>query len=256
MDRVDGPVPGKGMMSCFPRTGDDRPFNGRTPGKRAQDVRGMKKTTAMALLVCAAVLMAWENGSIAAQDAFELKAPNGISFSEIKGYETWQVIAPSRRTDNNELRIILGNGTMINAFKEGVPGNGKPFPDGSVVVKIGWSEKQNPDFPAAYEPDELKRVEFIMKDSQRFLGTSGWGYARFLYDAKTAAFVPYGKDSSFAQECFQCHSIVKGKDYIFTDYPRRGAHDRSMRIHRVFPNLPCFRSAPRDASAAAGPIAR
>ena len=181
----------------------------------------MKKILMIVIPVIAVVLMTQGNGSIAVQDQYELKAPNGISFSEIRGYETWQVIAPSRRTDNNELRIILGNTTMINGYKEGIPGNGKPFPDGSIIVKIGWSERKSPDFPVAFEPDVLKRVEFIMKDSKRFPDTSGWGYARFVYDAKSSTYTPYGKDASFARECYQCHTIVKAKDYIFTGYPRR-----------------------------------
>jgi hypothetical protein len=185
------------------------------------EVHKMKKSVAAVLLTFLVVLMTRENGSIAAQNKYELEAKNGISFSEIRGYETWQVVAPSRRTDNNELRIILGNATMINAYKEGIPGNGKPFPEGSVIVKIGWSEKKSPDFPAAFEPDELRRVEFIMKDLKRFPDTSGWGYARFLYDVKTSTFTPYGKDASFAQECHQCHTVVKGRDFIFTNYPDR-----------------------------------
>ena len=161
------------------------------------------------------------NDSITAQDRYDLQAPNGISFSEIKGYESWPFVATSRRTDNNELRVILANDTMIKAYQKGIPANGEPFPDGSVIVKIGWSEKQSTAFPAAYEPEVLKRVEFIMKDSGRFPATSGWGYARFVYDAKTGAFTPWGKDASFAQECYQCHTIVKTKDFIFTGYPQR-----------------------------------
>jgi hypothetical protein len=181
----------------------------------------MKKMTISGIIVFAVVLMLWGNGLVAAPDKYELKALNGISFAEIKGYETWQAIATSRRTDNNELRIILGNKTMINAYQKGIPGNGKPFPQGSTIVKIGWSEKVNTDFPAAFEPDVLKRVEFIVKDSKRFPETNGWGYARFVYDAKTSTFTPYGKDASFAQECHQCHMAVKQKDFIFTGYPRR-----------------------------------
>jgi hypothetical protein len=110
---------------------------------------------------------------------------------------------------------------MINAYKEGIPGNSKPFPDGSIVVKIGWSDRKSPVFPAAFEPDVLKRVEFIMKDSKRFTDTSGWGYARFIFDAKTATYTPYGKDATVARECHQCHTIVKAKDFIFTGYPQR-----------------------------------
>lgn len=181
----------------------------------------MKKKMLIAIFISAMIFMIRGNGFTAAQNRYELKEPNGISFSEIKGYETWQVIAPSRRTDNNELRIILGNPIMINAYKKGIPGNSKPFPDGCAIVKIGWSERKNPDFPAAYEPDVLKRVEFIIKDSKRFPATGGWGYARFVYDAKTLTFTPYGKDALFAQECYQCHTIVKGRDFIFTSYPQR-----------------------------------
>jgi hypothetical protein len=181
----------------------------------------MQRTIYWALAILVVVLAIAGNDSLVAQDKYALTAPNGISFSEVRGYETWQVIAPSRRTDNKELRIILGNTLMINAYKNGIPGNGKPFPDGSIIVKIGWSERQSPVFPAAFEPDVLRRVEFIVKDSKRFPDTSGWGYARFVYDAKTATYTPYGKDASFAQECYQCHTIVKAKDFIFTGYPQR-----------------------------------
>jgi hypothetical protein len=181
----------------------------------------MKRTVFSASAILAVFFMVWCNTSLMAQGKYELKAPNGISFSEIRGYEAWQVIAPSYRTDNNELRIILGNPEIIKAYEGGIPGNGKPFPEGAVIVKIGWSERKSPVFPAAHEPDALKRVEFIIKDSGRFPATSGWGYARFVYDVKTATFAPYGKEESFAQECYQCHTLVKERDFIFTGYPQR-----------------------------------
>lgn len=181
----------------------------------------MKKMIIFVMFLVASMLMMAGGITVVAQNKYELKAPNGISFSEIRGYETWQVIAPSYRTDNHEVRIILGNPVMINAYQEGIPGNGKLFPDGSTIVKIGWSDRKNPDFPAALEPDVLKRVEFIIKDSQRFRDSDGWGYARFVYDAKTSTFAPFGKDASFVQDCHQCHTAVKQKDFIFTGYPRR-----------------------------------
>jgi hypothetical protein len=170
-------------------------------------------------LVCIAIVCGYD--SPLAQDRYGLTAPNGLSFSEIRGYASWPVVSTSRRTDNNELRVILGNETMIRAYQNGIPGNGRSFPEGAIIVKIGWSERQSPDFPAAYEPNLLKRVEFIKKDSGGFPATGGWGYARFVYDAKSGAFTPYGKDPSFSQECYQCHTLVKAKDFIFTGYPER-----------------------------------
>jgi hypothetical protein len=172
-------------------------------------------------------------GSNIMHGKYRLKAPNGISFSEIKGYEKLQAIAVSREADKNELRVILGNNIMVDAYKKGIPGNGKPFPEGSAIVKIGWLEKKNTHFPSAHESDVLKRVEFILKDSKRFPETSGWGYARFIYDAKTATFTPYGKDSSFTRECYQCHAIVKKKDFIFTGMPEVNAGE-TLSISKKF----------------------
>ena len=31
-----------------------------------------------------------------------------------------------------------------------------------------------------------------------------------------SAYSPHGKDASFVQECFACHSPAKGQDYVFT----------------------------------------
>jgi hypothetical protein len=158
---------------------------------------------------------------VEAGDRFELVAPNGVSFGAIKGYETWQVIAPSYRTDKNELRVMLGNQIMIDAYRKGVPQNGSPFPDGAIIVKIGYSERKSSAFPAAIEPDVLQRLEYMVKDSKRFSETGGWGYARFVYDAKTDTFKAYGKEPTFDRECHQCHLLVKDRDFVFTGYPRR-----------------------------------
>ena len=69
----------------------------------------------------------------------------------------------------------MGNALMINAYKEGIPANGKPFPEGSMIVNIEWSKKE-PYVPYFVEvPDTLKSVSFIEKDSKRFLDTRGWG---------------------------------------------------------------------------------
>ena len=125
------------------------------------------------------------------------------------------------QTDDG-IKVIVGNPVMINAYREGIPGNGKPFPEGSKIAKIEWSKKKNPVSPYAVTvPDTLKSVAFIQKDSKRFPETSGWGYAQFLYDPASDTFKPFGSDSSFGKACYGCHTIVKGQDYIFTSYPRR-----------------------------------
>src|SRR3981189_490615 len=76
-----------------------------------------------------------------AQDRYTLKVPNGLAFSEFKGYEGWQTISISH--NGEMLAVILGNPAMIDAYKAGVPGNGKPFPDGAKIAKIHWNPKKN-----------------------------------------------------------------------------------------------------------------
>jgi hypothetical protein len=111
---------------------------------------------------------------------------------------------------------------MIEAYKNGIPGNGKPFPDGSMVVKIEWKKKTNTVSPYFVEiPDTLKSVAFIQKDNKRFPESSGWGYAQFNYDAASGTFKPFGKDNSFGMICYKCHTKVKDTDYIFTAYLER-----------------------------------
>jgi hypothetical protein len=155
------------------------------------------------------------------QDRFTLKAPNGVAFSEFRGYETWQAIAPSQTDDG--LKVITGNAAMMDAYRGGIPGNGQPVPDGAMMAKIEWSKKGNPSSPYSVTvPDRLKSLSFMLKDSKRFSDTNGWGYAQFAYDAPSDSFKAYGSDASFGKTvCHECHTRVKANDYVFTSYARR-----------------------------------
>jgi hypothetical protein len=37
---------------------------------------------------------------------------------------------------------------MIDAYRAGIPGNGKPFPDGAKMAKIHWVPKQSATAPS------------------------------------------------------------------------------------------------------------
>jgi len=84
--------------------------------------------------------------------------------------------------------VILGNPTIIAAFKAGIPGNGKPFPEG---WKLQWKPKKSTEAPFVVDvPDTLADLFFMEKDTKRFPDTGGWGYAQFDYDAASATFSP------------------------------------------------------------------
>ena len=168
--------------------------------------------------------------TLVAQDRFTVKSPNGIAFAEFKGYDAWQVIAPSQ-TDAPLgcmkapcVKAIVGNAAMIKAFTDGIPANGKPFPDGAMMAKIEWSKVSNAASPyPVIVPGPLNDISFMVKDSKRFPDTNGWGYAQFLYDAASGTFTPFGNGPAFAKAaCHQCHiSGAKARDYVYTGYAPR-----------------------------------
>ncbi len=155
--------------------------------------------------------------TLAAQDRYTLQVPNGLAFSEFRGYEKWQVVSASQSGD--VFAVIVVNPVMIDAYQAGVPGNGKPFPDGSKMAKIHWKTKKSAEAPAPTTvPDTLHDVDFMVRDSKRFSKSGNWGYAEFDYDVASDTFKPNGSGADCG---FACHTIVAKKDYVFTAYPKR-----------------------------------
>jgi hypothetical protein len=113
--------------------------------------------------------------AMSAQDKYTLKVPGGLEFSEFKGYEGWQLVSISQ--DGPLMAAILANPIMIDAYLAGVPGNGKPFPDGAKMAKIHWTPKKMETFPVATVPGTQHDVDFMVKDSKRFADSGGWAWA-------------------------------------------------------------------------------
>ena len=161
---------------------------------------------------------------MASQDKYTLKVPGGLAFSEFRGYEDWRAIGMSR--SDKATALILGNPTMIEAYRAGIPANGKAVPDGAKMAKIHWTPKQNEFFPGATIPGKLQNVDFMVKDSKRFADSGGWGYAVFEYDRASDTFRPGDSASTPPQandaKCgLACHTMAKARDYVFTDYGKR-----------------------------------
>src|SRR5271165_5483808 len=186
-------------------------------------MKGKSMLTRVGITAAFAVLTT--GAAISAQDRYTLKVPNGLAFSEFRGYEGWQVISISQ---NGELvAAILGNPAMIDAYKAGIPGNGKPFPDGAKMAKVHWIPKKNESAPGQpLVPNTLHDIDFMVKDSKRFSDSGGWGYAEFEYDAASDAFRPgtltdQPPQANDAKCGFACHTVAKKDDYVFTKYPKR-----------------------------------
>jgi Cytochrome P460 len=177
----------------------------------------MTRIPSRLIVIIPGVLAVLGGSAISAQDKYTVQVPGGLAFSEFKGYEDWQSVSVSK-TDG-AFALILANPTMIDAYRAGIPGNGKPFPDGSKMAKIHWKAKQSTEAPdPTTVPDTLHDIDFMGRDSKRFSNTGNWGYAEFDYDTATDTFTPLGTGSNCG---YECHTIVKAKDYVFTAYGKR-----------------------------------
>ena len=168
-------------------------------------------------LAVAVVLAVFGGSAISAQDKYTVRVPNGLSFSEFRGFEDWATVSVSQT--RGLIEVILANPVMIDAYRAGVPGNGKAFPDGSKMAKIHWKTKNSAEAPdPTTVADTLHDIGFMARDSKRFAATGSWGYAQFDYDTASDTFKPNGTGSGCG---YACHSIVKDKDYVFSAYGRR-----------------------------------
>ncbi len=180
----------------------------------------MKKITILALVVFAAILYSCnDNSNHQATSNYHLDSDvpnlvmpsNKLKFKEIKDYKNYKIIGTHFRTDKNEIRYILANEIAFKATSENAL-----FPEGSIIVKIGWKAEKMSNFPTALEAKEVQRIEYMIKDSKNFANNPGnWGYARFTKEN--------GKYKSWengSASCIACHNLASQTQFVFTKYQK------------------------------------
>jgi len=130
------------------------------------------------------------------------------------GYRDWRLISVAHEEGKlNDLRAILGNDLAIKASRE----SRLPFPDGTIIARLAWnydpleeSSKAFGHLQSFVAGPAKNGVQFMVKDSRKYASTGGWGFAQFD-EGKPA-------DEAVQNRCFPCHSIVKGRDFVFNSY--------------------------------------
>ena len=134
-----------------------------------------------------------------------IQPSHGVPYPD--GWQNWAAIAMSHRSDNNTVRIILGNDIAVQAARAG---DTHPWPQGAILGKAVWKDAQLEDWPAATGPGEFVHAEFMFKDQEKYKDTGGWGWARWV-----------GMDQQpfegGMQVCVACHTPVADRDWVFTD---------------------------------------
>lgn len=132
------------------------------------------------------------------------------------GYRDWRLISVAREEGRlDDLRAILGNDIAVAAAREGRA----TYPDGAIIARLAWAfhplEESSAAFgqPQSYVAGAPKNgVQFMVKDSQRFAATGGWGYAQFNDGMPASA--------SVHETCHACHSVVASRDFVFNRHAR------------------------------------
>jgi len=129
------------------------------------------------------------------------------------GYRDWRLISVSHEAGNlNSIGAILGNDVAINAYREGK----LPYPDGTIIAALHYghvpSAENNKVFGQAqsFVPGSPTNIQFMVKDSTKYIATGGWGFATFI-DGKPAP-------AASMKSCFPCHNEAKASDLVFTHY--------------------------------------
>ena len=125
------------------------------------------------------------------------------------GYRTWthiksMVLHKGHPLESPFLGIhhIYGNEKGVNGSKSG------QYEEGSVLVfdLLKYLTADN----ASTEGDRVL-VGVMVKDSNKYQSTGGWGFEGFAGNSQTERLVNDG-----GQSCYDCHAAQKESDYVFT----------------------------------------
>ena len=81
---------------------------------------------------------------------------------------------------------------------------------------MSWAQVA-PDGQGLVKTGKFVQTELMIKDSQKYASTDGWGWGRW----RGTELKPYGKDAAFQNECTGCHEPVRKNDFVYT-MPFRG----------------------------------
>jgi hypothetical protein len=153
------------------------------------------------------VLLALPGGAL----AWHLSAPSDAPVAYPEGYRSWTHVKSALVSPTHQSFASIGGFQHIYANPQAMAGyRTRAFPEGSIVV-FDWLEMR--DKAGAFEEGPRRQVDVMVKDSQRFATTGGWGFQRFVKDSKTELAA-----TPSPQQCFTCHDRLKKDDLVLSSY--------------------------------------
>jgi hypothetical protein len=167
-----------------------------------------------AVLALTCVVVATERSSQPTDEAAAAIAAGKLP----AGYRDWRLISVAREEGTlDDIRAVLGNDGAMKAYRDAQRGQ-PPFPDGTIIARLAWSydssDENNKTFgkKQSFVAGHPKNgVQFMVRDSVKYASTGGWNYSQFD-DGKPL------RDAKAIQSCFDCHALIKDRNYVFTRY--------------------------------------
>lgn len=130
------------------------------------------------------------------------------------GYRDWRFISVAHEEGNlHSFAAVLGNDIAIQAFRAGT----LPFPDGTIIAALHYhhvpSAENNKIFgqDQSFVPGDPSNVQFMIKDSKKYITTGGWGFGHFVNGKPLT-------DKAKIAGCYECHARNSERDMVFTHY--------------------------------------
>jgi hypothetical protein len=137
-------------------------------------------------------------------------ADDGAIVAYPENFRSWSHVKTGVIGPQHPNFASLGGIHHVYANREAIVGyrTGK-FPEASVIVFewLEWAEKDG-----AILEGLRRQVDVMVRDSQRFAATGGWGFQRFVKDTKEPASAPT------PQQCFACHDQLRQDGLVLGKY--------------------------------------
>jgi hypothetical protein len=165
----------------------------------------MSKTSTT--LATGLLLLAVAGGAL----VWQLSGSAAVPVPYPEGYRSWTHVKSGLIAPTHVSFATIGGFQHTYANAEAMTGyRTRVFPEGSVVV-LDWLEMR--DKAGTFTEGPRRQLDVMMKDSQRYAATGGWGFQRYVKDSKTER-----ADSPTPQECFACHDNMKKDGLILSIY--------------------------------------
>ena len=127
-----------------------------------------------------------------------------------RGFRSWThvktaIITPAHPAFQSEggLHHIYANEKAVQGFATG------RFADGSVIA---YELLETEEKDGVVSEGEVRRVDVMVKDAERYASTGGWGFQRFRGSDQTNGILT----DSVRTTCFQCHARAADHGLVFS----------------------------------------